>query len=140
MTAQYTAGIGDGTDVMQRLRQLELLFVVGFVMTASFGSPASAEMKDVVTLLLRVCMAGGTWQQLEGEARGDVAITLRALRTGDLGAKAAIDGKYTKADWEGLQGGISAGMTQVQAQQADAARECLKPYMSGIVQAILQSK
>lgn len=85
-------------------------------------------------------MAGGSWQQLEGEAKGDVAITLRALRTGDLGGTGALAGKYTKADWEGLQGGISAGMTQVQAQQADAARACLTPYMPGIVQAILQSK
>jgi hypothetical protein len=128
------------TDAMHRLRQLCLPLVVGFVMTASFGTPASAEMNDVVSLLLRVCLAGGTWQQVEGQAKGDVAITLKALRTGDIGGTAGINGKYTRAEWLGLQGGISAGMTQVQAQQADAARDCLKPYMPGIVEAILQSK
>jgi hypothetical protein len=39
-----------------------------------------------------------------------------------------------------LQGGISSGLTQLQAEQADKARACLAPYMPGIVQAIVQSK
>jgi hypothetical protein len=97
-------------------------------------------MKDVVSLLLRVCLAGGTSGQVEGEAKGDVALTLKALRTGDVGATGALAGKYSKIDWEGLQGGINAGITQLQAEQADKARACLAPYMPGIVQAIMQSK
>jgi hypothetical protein len=97
-------------------------------------------MRDVISLLLKVCLAGGTSSQVEGEAKGDVALTLKALRTGDVGASGALGGKYTKSDWEGLQGGINSGITQLQADQADKARACLAPYMPGIVQAILVSK
>jgi hypothetical protein len=114
--------------------------ILAIIIAAVSASPARAEMKDVVSLLLRVCIAGGTWVQVEGEAKGDVAITLKALRSGDIGANGALAGKYTRSDWEGLQGGISAAMTAVQAEQADKARACLAPYMPGIVQAILQSK
>jgi hypothetical protein len=106
----------------------------------SFSAPAVGDMKDVVNLLLKVCLAGGTSAQVEGEAKGDVALTLKALRTGDIGGTGALAGKYSKSDWEGLQGGINAGMTQVQGEQANNARACLAPYMPGIVQAILQSK
>jgi|SRR6516165_2638520 hypothetical protein len=125
---------------MCRLRRFTKILVVIGIALVELSMPVAADMKDVVSLLLKVCLAGGTSAQVEGEARGDVALTLKALRTGDIGANGALAGKYSKADWEGLQGGISAGMTQVQADQADKARACLAPYMPGIVQAILQSK
>lgn len=102
-------------------------------------TPAPADMNEVTSLLLKVCLAGGTSSQAEGQAKGDVALTLNALKTGRIGADASLGGKYSKTDWEGLQGGISAGMTALQADQADKARACLAPYMPGIVQAILQS-
>jgi hypothetical protein len=110
------------------------------VVVMGLSAPASADMKDVVSLLTRVCFAGGTWQQVDGEAKGDVALTLAALKKGDIGASGALAGKYTKVDWDGLQGGINSGMTQLQGEQANAARACLAPYMPGIVQAILNSK
>jgi hypothetical protein len=110
------------------------------IVVMGISAPASADMKDVVSLLLRVCLAGGTSQQVDGDAKGEVAFTLAALKKGDVGASGVLAGKYTKADWEGLQGGISAGMTQLQGEQANAARACLAPYMPGIVQAILTSK
>jgi hypothetical protein len=114
--------------------------LAGVVVVMGLSAPASADMREVVSLLLKVCLAGGTSQQVDGEAKGDVALTLAALKKGDLGASGALAGKYSKADWEGLQGGISAGMTQLQGEQANAARACLAPYMPGIVQAILNSK
>jgi len=103
-------------------------------------SPALADMSEVTSLLLKVCLAGGTSSQVEGQAKGDVALTLNALKSGKIGTDASLGGKYSKTDWEGLQGGISAGITALQADQADKARACLAPYMPGIVQAILQSK
>lgn len=111
-----------------------------FATAAILATPVSADMSEVTSLLLKVCLAGGTSSQVEGQAKGDVALTLNALKTGKIGADASLGGKYSKTDWEGLQGGISAGMTALQADQADKARACLAPYMPGIVQAILQSK
>jgi hypothetical protein len=100
---------------------------------------ASANMDDVVKRLLSVCMAGGSSEQVESGASGEVALTLKALKDGNIGGSAGVARKYTKSEWSGLQGGISNGLSQLQADQADKARECLKPYMPGIVQAILQS-
>ncbi|MCK1545727.1 hypothetical protein IVB12_28240 [Bradyrhizobium sp. 179] len=97
-------------------------------------------MSEVTSLLLKVCLAGGTSSQLEGQAKGDVVLTLNALKTGKIGADASLGGKYYKTDWEGVQGRTSVGMTALQGDQADKARACLAPYMPGIVQAILQSK
>jgi hypothetical protein len=129
-----------GGTIMCGLKPISKNIAILVITVASCTSPASADMKEVVSLLLRVCLAGGTSAQVEGEAKGDVALTLKALRTGDIGATGALAGKYSKSDWEGLQGGINAGITQLQADQADKARACLSPYMPGIVQAILQSK
>jgi hypothetical protein len=124
---------------MRVFGQTAVSFVV-VVAVMGLSAPASADMKDVVSLLLKVCLAGGTSQQVDGEAKGEIALTLAALKKGDIGANGALAGKYTKADWEGLQGGISSGITQLQGEQANAARACLAPYMPGIVQAILTSK
>lgn len=124
-----------------RFRRIIVLFGMSVSLILSATSErAAASMQDVVSLLLKVCMAGGTSEQLEGQAQGEVALTLKALRSGNLGADGTLGGTYTRADWEGLQGGINAGITQLQAEQADKARACLAPYMPGIVQAILQSK
>lgn len=125
---------------MRVFRRKTALSLVVIVAAMGLSAPVSADMKDVVSLLLKVCLAGGTSQQIEGEAKGEIALTLAALKKGDVGANGALAGKYSKADWEGLQGGISAGMTQVQGEQANAARACLAPYMPGIVQAVLASK
>jgi hypothetical protein len=105
-----------------------------------YVTPAAADMREVVSLLLRVCMAGGTSEQLETQAQGEVALTLKALKSGNIGGNAGVAGKFSKSDWEGLQGGISSSMTELQAGQADKARACLQPYMAGIVQAILLAK
>ncbi len=102
--------------------------------------PAVADMSETVNLLLKVCLAGGSSEQVEGQATGEVALTLKALRSGQIGGTGGIAGKYSKSDWVGLQGGISSGISQLQANQADKARACLAPYMPGIVAAVLQSK
>jgi hypothetical protein len=113
---------------------------IAVFLTVTSTMPANADMDEVVSLLLRVCMAGGTTSQVEREANGDVALTLKALKSGNIGANAAVGGKYTRQDWVGLQGGINSGLTAVQADVADKARACLAPYMPGIVKAILDSK
>jgi hypothetical protein len=110
------------------------------VITVLGTSTSMADMNEVITQLLTVCQATGSATQLETSGNGEVSLTLKALRSGNLGAGGGLTAKYTKSDWQGLQGGLSAGMSQLQADQADKVRACLAPYMPGIVQAILQSK
>src|ERR1700752_2537709 len=109
---------------MRRIGKVDIAVVIALAASA-YSTPARADMKDVVSHLLRVCMAGGNSSQLEADAKGDVALTLKALKTGDIGARGALAGKYSRSDWEGLQGGISNGLTALQADQADKARACL---------------
>lgn len=125
---------------MTKFNHLAWTIAVVSLVGGCFSEPAEADIRDVASFLLQVCQGGGTSSQIEGEAKGDVAVTLKALRTGDVGANGVLGGKYTKSDWEGLQGGINSGISQLQADQADKARACLVPYMQGIVKAILESK
>jgi hypothetical protein len=98
-----------------------------------------ADTGELIRALMFVCVGGGSEDKLETQGKGEIALTLRKLRTGDLGASGDVAAKYTKAEWQGLVGGISSQMTEVQAAQADKVRECLKPYMAGIVDAILKA-
>jgi hypothetical protein len=100
-----------GLDWENAMRALTRAFApVVFVVppTLLYVTPAIADMREVVGLLLRVCMAGGTSEQVETQAQGDVALTLKALKSGNIGGSGGIAGKYSKSDWEGLQGGVLA--------------------------------
>lgn len=65
---------------MRVFRRKTALSLVVIVAAMGLSAPVSADMKDVVSLLLKVCLAGGTSQQIEGEAKGEIALTLAALK------------------------------------------------------------
>lgn len=102
-------------------------------------SQTKADTGEIVSALLAICVGGGSEQKLEAQGQVDVALTLKKLRTGDIGGSGGIAGKFSKSEWQGLIGGISAQITEQQASQADKVRECLKPYMPGIVEAVLKA-
>jgi hypothetical protein len=116
---------------------LLLLFVSGLWVTSSLQ--ADADTNEIVSALMFICVGGGSEEKLEAQGQIDVALTLKKLRTGDIGGSGGIAGKFSKSEWQGLIGGISAQTTELQASQADKVRDCLKPYMPGIVEAVLKS-
>jgi hypothetical protein len=101
------------------------------------GAALADEKSDLVKGLLFICVGGGSEEKLAADGKGDVALTLKALRTGNLGMSGGVAGNYSVTEWQGLIGGINAGITSVQADQADKVRECLAPYRAGIVQHML---
>jgi hypothetical protein len=101
------------------------------------SAPASADMKQVVTFLLEICMGGGRPVEVERFANGDVAQTLRELRSSNLAFIGPLSHKYSKADWRGFQARINAHLMRLHPRQAETARKCLVPYWSGIVQAAM---
>lgn len=121
------------------LRGLMVASMLSSVAVAMVNSGARADANETVKALLGICIGGGSEEKLEAQGQVDVALTLKKLRTGDIGGSGGIAGKFTKAEWQGLVGGISSQMTEVQAREADKVRECLKPYMAGIVDAILKA-
>jgi hypothetical protein len=54
-----------------------------------------------------------------------------------LAAIGPLSRKYSKADWEAFQAKINAGLTRAHVEQAKKAWDCLIPYLSGIVQAMM---
>ena len=117
-------------------------FRISILIAIFFGWPinAYADMKEATAFLVQFCLAGGTAEQVEKEAKGDVSLSLKALRSGDFGAAGSGSVKYSKSDWVGLQGGINSGLTALQGEQADKARACFAPYLPGLFKAILESK
>jgi hypothetical protein len=120
-----------------RLSAAVILVQVG---VAGGATTARADISELVKGLMFICVGNGSEEKLIGDGRADVALTLKALRTGTLGASGGVAGSYTKTEWQGLIGGISAGMTSAQADQADKVRDCLAPYRAGIVQQLLKSQ
>jgi hypothetical protein len=116
---------------------LLVLVISGWLVIGNFQ--ARADTGEIVSALLAICVGGGSEQKLEAQGQFDVALTLKKLRTGDIGGSGGIAGKFSKSEWQGLIGGINAQITELQASQADKVRECLKPYMPGIVEAVLKA-
>jgi hypothetical protein len=114
-----------------------VLTVSGFVFASTIT--AKADTSEIVTALLAICVGNGSEEKLEAQGQIDVALTLKKLRTGDIGGSGGLASKFSKSEWQGLIGGINAQVTELQASQADKVRDCLKPYMPGIVDAIIKA-
>lgn len=118
-----------------------ILAFAGILVLGLHGEARSApKMQETVELLMQICVGKSTFEKLETSGKGDVALTLQKLKSlGDFGVSGGASATFTKEQWVGLSGGISKELTAVQADQADKVRECLKPYMAGIVKAILET-
>lgn len=123
--------------VFSKSATLSILVISVCLLTCA--SQARADTTEIISALIAICVGGGSEQKLEAQGQVDVALTLKKLRTGDIGGSGGIAGKFSKSEWQGLIGGINAQITESQAGQADKVRECLKPYMPGIVEAILKA-
>jgi hypothetical protein len=100
---------------------------------------AASNLDSATNTLLVLCIGSGSEEKLETQGQGDVALTFKKLLAGDIGGSGGIAGKYSKSEWQGLVGGLNSQISQLQAAEAEKVRECLKPYMSLIVEAILKA-
>jgi hypothetical protein len=128
-----------GGNMLARYRTFACAAVMVAGYLAVIKCEARADTRDIVNALLTICAGGGSEEKLDAQGQVDVALTLKKLRTGDIGGSGGIATKYSKSEWQGLIGGINAQVTEMQAAQADKVRDCLKPYMPGIVDAILKT-
>jgi hypothetical protein len=106
-------------------------------MSLVWGASA-ATIEETTTALLQVCMGASSYEKLEASGKGDIALTLKKLR--NIGLDTSVASTFTREQWVGLIGGISAGLTAIQAEQADKVRDCLKPNMDAIVRMILLAR
>jgi hypothetical protein len=100
----------------------------------------AAEPSEIVRTIIALCVGSGSEEQLKAQGKGELALTLRKLRSGDLGVSGSVDTSFTKAEWQGVIGGISSQMGQVQADQVDKVRTCIQPYIAGIMAVVLKTE
>ena len=124
---------------MKVLHRLFALLIVVQIVTVFSPRAEAADIRETVAALLFICVGGGSEEKLEADGKIELALTLKKLRSGDIGGLGEVGAKFTKAEWQGLVGGIGKEITEKQADQANEVRKCLKPYMDGIIQAILKA-
>ena len=73
-----------------------MLTRASFLMTTLFVAISADVTRADMNEVVKVCLAGGSALQLEADGKGEVALTLKALRTGQIGGNAGIAGKYSK--------------------------------------------
>jgi hypothetical protein len=120
-------------------KHLLFIFALFQILVGMDRAALADDKSELVKGLLFICVGGGSEEKLAADGKGDVALTLKALRTGNLGVSGGAAANYSSTEWQGLIGGINAGITSTQAQEADKVRDCLAPYRAGIVQQMMNS-
>jgi hypothetical protein len=72
------------------LKKLPMLLIVVISNCMTLASQARADTSEIVSALLAICVGGGSEQKLEAQGQVDVALTLKKLRTGDIGGSGGI--------------------------------------------------
>jgi hypothetical protein len=113
-------------------------------LTATFaflvaGSPArSASPEDIefaVQVIKSLCIAGSTNEHISLNQQPDAAVSV-----GRAGATGEPFGPAVRLDRESIEGlvlGINNAVSGLAADQANRARDCMKPYLERILSAIL---
>jgi hypothetical protein len=85
-----------------------------------------------------LCIGGGYVEKIEGQGNADLSLSIKKLFSTGAGAGGTV--KYTKEQMLGLIGGLNNSLSKDQTDQADKVRECVKPHMTKLIDAILTIK
>jgi hypothetical protein len=94
------------------------------------GSTALAQNKvdKAIDILITLCVAGGETVEI-GSNDSDLKIA-----SSDDDSQVNVK----KSQYRGLIGGLSKELTKLSSEQADSARECLRPYIDRILVIVLE--
>jgi hypothetical protein len=90
-------------ELMDRQSAKLWILIISICLTTGI-SQARADASDMVSILMTMCVTGGSEQKLEAQGQIDIALTLKKLRTGDIGGSGGVAGKFSKSEWQGLVG------------------------------------
>jgi hypothetical protein len=112
-----------------------------------FGWPAQVQaetidekVKNVKDSLVILCLAGGSETAISAKGDVDLRAKIKDILTGNIGAAAAGETKFSKKVWEGIIGGISNQMTAAQTQQASEARKCMVDNGFSLISRVLNGQ
>jgi hypothetical protein len=84
-----------------------------------------AKVQTIKDTLVVLCLAGGSQTTVSAKGDAELRSKIKDILSGNLGASVSGNTQFTKQTWEGIIGGISKEMTDVQSQQANEARKCM---------------
>ncbi len=109
------------------------LLAIGFLVAAtqpslSQSTPPSVDdkVKTITDSLKVLCMATGSESSLNVKGDLDLKAKIKDVLTGNIGAGAKAGTEFTKHEWDGIIGGISKDMTEIQGRQSSEVRQCMK--------------
>jgi|SRR5215471_9470279 len=102
---------------------------------------AIAEKVEMITQSLKVlCLSGGSESNITVKGDLDLKAKIKDVLTGNIGATAKGGGEFNKHTWEGIIGGISKDMTDIQGRQASEARKCMTDLGFPLVQEAIKQR
>ena len=110
---------------------------------ASAATPAVAQQsieakaQTIKDTLVVLCLAGGSQTTVSAKGDAELQSKIKDILSGNLGATASVGTQFTKQTWEGIVGGISKEMTDVQSQQANEARKCMVEHGFNLLSKVL---
>jgi hypothetical protein len=117
------------------MRFQRLFILLGFILWPAVGSAQdAAEIERIASMMVRLCVGGGSTDAVGGGATAGADLSLRSL---DVRGNLRGEFKINKSKAEGLVEGINNAMNQVAADQADKVRTCLQPLRERLLDIML---
>jgi hypothetical protein len=102
-----------------------LAFVASAVTPADSQQSLEAKAQTIKDTLVVLCLAGGSETTVSAKGDAELRSKIKDILSGNLGATVSGDVQFTKHTWEGIVGGISKEISDIQSQQANEARKCM---------------
>jgi hypothetical protein len=119
------------------------LIAVILTSLASAGTPAAsqqgieAKAQTIKDTLIVLCLAGGSTTTVSAKGDAELRSKIKDILTGNMGATVSAGTQFSKQTWEGIVGGISKEMTDIQGQQANEARKCMVEHGFSLLSKVL---
>jgi len=122
---------------------------MGFLLVATQPSlsqstpsqPSVAEMVQAIAESLKIlCLSGGSESSVSVKGDLDLRAKIKDVLTGNIRAAAKGATEFSKQVWDGIIGGISKDMTEIQGRQASEARKCMTDVGFPLVQEALKQR
>jgi hypothetical protein len=115
---------------------IHLAATLAFIIAGSTARSASPEdIEFAVQVIKSMCIAGSTNERLSLKQQSDTAVSVG--RAGSTGEPFGPEVRLDRQSIEGLVLGINNAVSGLAADQANRARDCMKPHLERILSAIL---
>lgn len=107
----------------------------------AFSQSSPAERAQAIMDSLKVlCLAGGSESTTSVKGDLELKAKIKDILSGNIGAAANGATEFNKHVWDGIIGGISKDMTEIQARQASETRKCMQDTGAVLIQDALKQR